>query len=171
MKRLFKANIYKWLVFFLILAPNIFTSIVGIESFPYTSAPMFGHYVGDDTELYLLKFEAVSGNELIDLEPYYGRPAAYFVRYFFSKVYGSPGSISAFNGRLSESPPKFQRRMNTFFLDFATYIREQHGIQLQKIYLKSIRVDKNRNPLAEAIVLGYYDTNTNQYTALDEAHK
>ena len=171
MRQIFKAKNYKWLVYFFILAPNIFAAIVGVESFPYTSAPMFGHYVGKETELYLLQLEALSGEERINLAPYYGRPQAYFIRHFFSKVYGSQGNISAFNGRLSESPVEFQRRMNTFFGDFTTYVLENHELKLQQIYLKAIKVDKDRKPLAGPVMLGYYDTTTNQYYAAYEADK
>lgn len=127
---------------------------------------MFGHYVGADTALYILKFETISGAERINLEPYYDRPEAYFIRHFFSKVYGSPGNISAFNGRLSESPAEFQMRMNAFFNAFTTYAFEYHDLELKQVYLSAIRVDKDRNPLAEAVLLGYYDTATNQYNSL-----
>lgn len=171
MKQKINANIYRWLVYVLILTPNIFASIVGVESFPYTSAPMFGHYVGEQTQLYLLKFEASSGEEHFDLDPFYGRPEPYFIRHFFSKVYGSPGHISAFNGRLSESPQKFQSRMNTFFSDFANQLLERHNLEFDKIYLKAIRVDKERTPLAKTVVLGFYDTETKQYNLLDERDK
>ncbi|MBT8183887.1 MAG: hypothetical protein KJN76_03535, partial [Eudoraea sp.] len=90
---------------------------------------------------------------------------------FFSKVYGSPGNISAFNGRLSESHEKFQTRMDAFFNEFSSGLHERHGLEIQEIYLKAIRVDENRNPLAEAIMLGYYDLKTNQYNSVYEAYK
>lgn len=171
MKQKFYAGIYKWIVYLLVLAPNIFASIVGVESFPFTSAPMFGHYVGEETGLYLLKFEALSGAEYIDLEPYYDRPESYFIRHFFSKVYGGTGNISAFNGRLSENPEKFQARMNTFFDDFTNYALEHHELQIQKINLKAIKVDKDRKPLAEPLLIGYYDIQTNEYKSLYGADK
>ena len=171
MRQYFNANIYKWLVYSIILTPNIFAAIIGLESFPYTSAPMFGHYVGEETKLYLIKLEGIKGEEGIDLAPYYGRPESYFIRYFFSKVYGSRDKITAFNGRLSENPGKFQKRLDEFFTRLIKDVHDKHQLDLQKIYLKAIQVDEDRNPLGTAIVLGYFDAETNQYTGLYEADK
>ena len=169
MKKFLNRGFYSLMVYLVVLTPNIFTAIVGLESFPFTSAPMFGHYVGDETQLYLIQFEGISGDKQINLEPYYDRPESYFIRHFFSKVYGAKGNISAFNGRLTDNPDKFQNRMQTFFSTFSTAIKKQHQLQLQRINLKAIRVDKDRHPIQQAVLLGYYEVADNHYKSMYEA--
>lgn len=156
-------KIYKPLVIALVLLPNIFVIIFGIESFPYTCAPMFGHYIDNDTELYLIKFEGVNDTTSVDLTEYYGKPESFFVRHFFSKVYGSTQAISPFTNKLSESPNAFQSRMNEFFKHYSEFISKEYKLSFDRIDLKVKRVNQERKDLSSLKTIGFFDCNSQNY--------
>ncbi|APY12420.1 hypothetical protein BWZ22_14850 [Seonamhaeicola sp. S2-3] len=163
---------YKYIIITLVLLPNIFVMAVGIESFPFTCAPMFGHYINEETDLYLFKFEGVVNNKKINLTEYYGKPEGYLIRHFFSKVYGSTDTISPFTNKLHENHSYFKTRMNTFFKTFASFLEKEYNLKFEKINLMVIKVDPNRNPLSEYKMLGFFNTNESQYYSLhDESNK
>jgi hypothetical protein len=109
---------YVFLIFCLFLLPNIFVVVLGIESFPLTCAPMFGHYIDDNTKLYEFKFEGLKNGKTTDLIDYLDKPENHFIRHFFSKAYGSTNTIYPFTNKLSESATSFQNRMNMFFQQY-----------------------------------------------------
>ena len=65
---------YAIIIFCLFIIPNVFVVVLGIESFPLTCAPMFGHYINSNTELYEFKFEGVKNEQSIDLIDFLGKP-------------------------------------------------------------------------------------------------
>ncbi len=72
------------------LLPNMWAFVDPFETFPYTSAPMFAHYVGEDTPRYRFRFMAESGGEEQEIRATdLGLAGVEFTRYFFGHVYGS----------------------------------------------------------------------------------
>ncbi len=162
---------YRNLVLFLVLAPNIFVVIMGIESTPYTCAPMFGHYIDENTDLYLFKFEGVLDGEKTNLVDYYGKPEGFFIRHFFSKVYGSTKAISPFTNKLSESPEAFNKRMQAFFISYGNYLQKEYNKSFDKIDLFIKKVDQNRNVLMDYELLGFFDYHEQHYKSLYHKNK
>lgn len=156
-------KIYKFIVITLVLIPNLFVIVFGIESFPYTCAPMFGHYIDDKTDFYLLQFEGVNDSTTTDLTDYYGKPDAFFIRHFFSKVYGSTDDISPFTNKLEESPEAFQSRMNEFFNHYSLFIKKEYNLSFDRINLKAQIVNQNREALTASKNIGYFDCKTGHY--------
>lgn len=150
----------------IVLLPNIFVVVMGIESFPYTCAPMFGHYIDDTTDLYLFKLEGVKNNETTDLTEFYGKTEDFFMRHFFSKVYGSTKAISPFTNKLSESPEYFNKRMNAFFDYYTSFLKTEYKKSFDNINVAVKKVDQDRNTLSDYEVIGYYDTTKNKYHSL-----
>ena len=97
------------------IKPNIIVIVLGIESFQYTCAPMFGHYIDEETDFYLLEFEGVNDNRKNDLKDYYGKNEILFIRHFFCKFYGSNTQITPYSSWLEDSPEDFSNRMLVFF--------------------------------------------------------
>ena len=166
--KLFKKKTYYKIVLVIVLLPNIIVVAFGIESFPYTCAPMFGHYIDDSTDLYLFKFEGINDTTQIDLFDYYGKSEDLFIRHFFSKVYGSTKDISPFDSKLTESKTAFQFRMDTFFNHYSKFILKEYNLSFSTINLKVKKVDQNRNTLAEYIPIGYFDYSDKKYHSLYE---
>ncbi|WP_418603852.1 hypothetical protein [Hwangdonia sp.] len=166
--KLFEKKAYFKIVTALILVPNIFVAILGIESFPYTCAPMFGHYIDDNTDLYLFKFEGVTDSTQVDLTRYYGKSEDLFIRHFFSKVYGSTHAISPFDSKLSESKSDFQDRMDAFFNYYSGFILSEYNLSFNQISLSVKSVDQNRNIIKYFKPIGYFDYSDKKYHALYE---
>ncbi|NJX15176.1 hypothetical protein [Tamlana crocina] len=162
---------YKYFIFALVLLPNVFVMVFGIESFPYTCAPMFGHYIDSNTNLYLLKFEGVKDSIATNLTDYYGKPDEFFIRHFFSKVYGSAEDISPFTDKLSENPEAFQNRMDEFFNGFNKNMLDKHNLSFDKIVLRTVKVNHNREPQSESKIIGYFDTKTKSYVSAYQTSK
>tara|TARA_R110002050_G_scaffold296426_1_gene456393 strand:- start:40572 stop:41087 length:516 start_codon:yes stop_codon:yes gene_type:complete len=169
MKR--KVNLYLIFVFSIVLLPNIFVMIMGIESFPYTCAPMFGHYIDDKTDLYLLKFEGENGTDKIDLLDNYGKsPKGLFIRHFFSKAYGTTSKISPFSNTLTDSKVEFNTRMKAFFENFSTFLSKEYNMSFDKINILIKKVDQNRNSLTNYSLIGFYNSEKKQYYSTYESH-
>ncbi|MFD0988637.1 hypothetical protein ACFQ1R_00890 [Mariniflexile jejuense] len=156
-------NIYKATIIPLIVIPNIFVMVLGIESFPYTCAPMFGHYIDSKTDLYLLEFEGVNDGKTTNLINYLGKPEDFFMRHFFSKVYGSTKAISPFSNKLSESDEAFHDRMKLFFLHYTKILKDEYHLTFQKINIKAVKVNQDRKKLTEPKIIGFYDTSEKEY--------
>jgi hypothetical protein len=132
---------------------------------------MFGHYIDEETDLYLLKFEGINDSITTDLTEYYGKPDEFFVRHFFSKVYGSTDAISPFANRLSESPEAFQKRMNEFFNQYVSFIFKKYNLSFDRIDLKVKKVNQYRIETSKLVTIGYFDTDTKNYYSLKNLKK
>jgi len=160
-----KKNIYQTSVILLLLIPNMFVMLFGIESFPYTCAPMFGHYIDAKTNLYLFQFEGVNKDKSTDLVDYLGKPEDFFMRHFFSKVYGSTHPISPFTNKLSESDVAFQNRMAVFFEHYTKVLKEKYNLSFEQINFKAVHVNQDRKPLAQPKLVGYYNCLNKTYVS------
>ena len=132
---------------------------------------MFAHQVNKDSQLCVLKFEGSNACETIDLDDNYGRNETFFVRYFFSKVYGSSDAISPFDTRFSDNRADFQERMDTFFEGYASYLSERQQLSFDKIILKVRQVDESRHAISPCERLGYYDVKQKKYVSSYENSK
>ena len=166
-KRPWKSK-YAIVIWAIVLVPNLFAIYFGVASFPYTCAPMFAHQINDDSKLCVFKFEGSNACKTVDLEDNYGRSETFFVRYFFSKVYGSADAVSPFDTRLSDNHTDFHQRMNDFFEDYATFLDAEEQLPLDKITLKVKQVDVYRNDVAPCEILGYYDVKLKKYISAYE---
>ena len=161
----FKNKYYKFLVYGVVLVPNLFVIILGIESFPLTCAPMFAHHINKDTDLYVFKFEGVlSDSTTLNLQDYYGKSERNFMRHFFGRAYGVSSGINPFSNYVFEDSKKaFQARMDTFFMNYIAFLKEAHNLSPKKIKLSIRKVDVHRNPLSDYELIGYYDVANKNY--------
>ncbi|SDK00920.1 hypothetical protein SAMN05421823_101643 [Catalinimonas alkaloidigena] len=170
---------YAILVIVLFLLPNLFVVVTGLESYPFTCAPMFGHYIGDGTEFYAFRYigETPAAAE-VDLPLNLGkRDLVPSGRYFFSKVYGSCYDYSPFGSRPNDSPAKLEERLSSYFTAYTEALPiadTSTTYDLKSIRLEVWRLDEARNPVEKRVV-GTYDVNakkfTHTYTPNLEAHE
>lgn len=166
--KIFTKKNYVLSLYAIFLIPNLFVVTMGIESFPYTQAPMFGHYINEDTNLYILKFEGHDQEGTVDLIDYYGKTELRFIRHFFSKAYGSSEYITPFSGRVLENPDRFQERLQSFFENYGDFLWKEHRLRFQSIEVKIARVDKNRNLLSGFEPFGIYDFAKKKYKVIQD---
>lgn len=166
MNKLLANKYYRVIIFILVLAPNLFAAFGGIESFPFTAAPMFAHHINKNSEFYVFKFEGVTlENDTIDLKGFYGKKERDFMRHFFGRAYGVSSGINPFSSKLGiDSNDKFETRMNLFFLNFHAFIKKQYQLSFHKIILSVKKVDSYRNDLSSFEIIGYYTTDINTYS-------
>lgn len=150
------------------MIPNLFAIVLGIESFPFTQAPMFGHYINDNTNLYVLKFEGHTKEGKVDLVDYYGKSELRFIRHFFSKVYGSSEYFTPFSGRVFEDKERFDERLTLFFENFENFLWEEHQLRFDKIEITIAQVDKDRNLLSDFEPFGVYDSSSKEYQVIQD---
>ena len=160
------SRVLPWVVCTCVLLPNLYVVIGGRESFPFTSAPMFGHYVGETTPLFMFEFRGVQrdGGTMVIDPGWSGRAEAQVVRSFFSKFYGSTEARSPFGEHPDDTPQKLAARLERFFAVFhAALARGDKVPELTAIELHLVRIDRDRHPL-ERQQLGVYQVESNTYT-------
>ena len=151
------------------LVPNVAAIIRPYEEFPYTSAPMFAHYVDRETTArYGLRFIAEWGD---------GRPPAQitprqlgvagvpFSRYFFSHVYGSTDPGTAFGYR-NDTPAAFARRNQNFFQRAVRVLQGRDAAlwrALSRIRLEAFRLGPDGRDV-DVHVVGHYDVASGEFT-------
>ncbi len=146
---------FAFLVMAVFIAPNLYVFYTGHESFPFTHAPMFGHYIGEDTQFY--DFEFV-GDDQKRWYPSYREPLPgkdrVIRRFFFNRVYGSmePSSFSYYP---ADSKEAFVQRLEKFFPAYFRYLHADSAT-VGKIHLEVWRYDARYAPV-EKHTVGYYD--------------
>jgi hypothetical protein len=147
------------------LAPNLVALVIPYEEFPYTSAPMFAHYVGEETPRYRFHFIAVFVNGQAAQEIYatdLGLNGVGFSRYFLGSMYGSIDPRSPFGHHGEDTEAAFENRLSGFFRRMMTVLARRgypalpqvSGIRLEVARLN----DKNED--AELHMVGRYDVAT-----------
>jgi hypothetical protein len=159
----FRGKFYMLIISALVILPNIYVVVLGIENFPFTCAPMFAHYVNPETPLYIYKFEGIRNlkRELVKSDEN-GRPESVFMRQFFSKVYGSKYPVSPFGYHPDDSPEAFTLRMNEFFKHYGRYLLENKKKNYERIELILDKVDPSGKKL-NSYLLGYFDVKEQHY--------
>lgn len=122
-------------------SPNIYYALVGGEDFPYTCAPMFGHYIGEGTRFYNFKFIGeFEGGEERPLPPRLADLSEIgTMRFFFSKVYGSCDEISPFGNHPGDTTEKLEERLSRYFKRYLAVLPETERKDLPK--LKRLRLE------------------------------
>jgi hypothetical protein len=150
------------------LLPNVIALFIPYEEFPYTSAPMFAHYVGDNTPVYRFRFIGEFQDERVAREiraadlNMNGVP---FSRYFFGSVYGSIDPLSPFGRYVSTTPAEFEQRLTTFFGSLTTVLKKQSQAEwpLSRIRLEVVRLNReNRDSIIHTV--GYYDVASDHFS-------
>ncbi|MCB0336149.1 MAG: hypothetical protein KDD62_07575 [Bdellovibrionales bacterium] len=110
----------------LLIGVNVLAAAIPFEQWPLTNAPMFAHYVNQDTPRFAFEFkgENQAGEELS--LGYYSVGAPWsLMRYFFKYVYGSQDFRSVFAHFSNDSPEEFKNRLEIFFTAFVKEYSER----------------------------------------------
>lgn len=149
-----------------ILIPNLVVIALGVEDFPFTTAPMFAHYVGPETKLYALRLEGVRDGtaEPFPIQETNLNPIE-FQRQLASWYYRPMTDTAPFRDLSGESstPEGFASVMSDYFGELTDFLRDQRGISYDAVELYVDIVDSSGNPIATEPV-GTYDTATQTYT-------
>lgn len=147
------------LVMLLILLPNVASIYLGRESFPYTNAPMFGHYVGEMAYFYDIKFLIDSSGVTERIFPSYDTPNQSIdyldQRLFFNSVYGSAEKNPPFGYFNPDTSTAFESRMSAFFLACFKYLSTEKPTAL-RVRCEVSQYD-NKQHLLSSHTIGYYD--------------
>jgi len=149
------------------LLPTLAGFIVPYEEFPYTSVPMFAHYVGDDTARYRFRFIVQVGDDQQERElraTELGLGGLEFSRYFFS-VYGSIEPFSPFSHHRDDDRATFEERLSEFFGRVATELkrRDQNAWhRLSHIRLEIARLN-SKSYDSETHVVGHYEVASGRF--------
>ncbi|RCH55754.1 hypothetical protein DJ568_07685 [Mucilaginibacter hurinus] len=137
------------------LVPNIYIICKGKESYPFTPAPMFGHYVGDSTLFYSIEFTANGKNFGTDhLNNHMVK------RMFFDQVYWSVDPESPLGNFDNDSKQAFENRLTNFFSAYYKHLTSDTAIH--RIDLSVTQYNRKYQPLAKHNV-GYYDHTTGKF--------
>jgi hypothetical protein len=150
------------------LLPNAVALFIPYEEFPYTSAPMFAHYVTDNTPRYRFRFFAEYPNghasqeiRAADLK----LNGTMFSRYFFGSVYGSIEPLSPYGHYGNDTRETFEKRLTEFFHSATIVLnqRPEAPSAIGRIRLEVAQLDKGNRDSAAHIV-GYYHVKSNHFS-------
>jgi hypothetical protein len=151
------------------LVPNLAALVLPFEHFPYSSAPMFAHYVADDVPLYRFRFvaEPAAGPPEREVFPNeVGLLNVEFYRHFFGSVYGSIDPRSPYGHHVGDSPAAFEARLGRLFRDLVALLPREGTDPLED--LAGIRLELVRWDAAEADldlrIIGRYDVAAERFT-------
>jgi hypothetical protein len=159
-------KIYAVIIMSLFAAPNIYYMVTGGEDFPFTSAPMFGHYIGKGTQFYSFRFIGeFDGVEKV-LPPRLGKNSEIAtLRFFFSKIYGSCEELSPFGNHPDDSSRRLEERLATYFKGYLAALPEAGYTDingLQRIRLEVWRYNSQDEVDAKHVV-GRYTISTEKF--------
>jgi hypothetical protein len=150
-----------------LLAPNLWAIVEPYEDWPYTSLPMYAHYVDRDTPRYKFVFvgERSDGGEQ-ELSAYSVGVDYAAMRFFFTHVYGSMESgASPFNRFPGDTRSAFEERLSRFF---AAYVRRYQSRfpnqSLRGIRLQVARLQWEGNGIGELRQLGRHDVASGRFS-------
>ncbi len=148
-----------------ILIPNLVVIALGVEDFPFTTAPMFAHYVGPDTTLYALRLEGVrdGASEPFPIQET-NLSSIEFQRQLSSWYYRPMTDTAPFRDLSGASTPEvFAKVMADYFGALTDFLREERGISYDAVELYVDVVDSSGN-IIESEPVGTYDIPTDSYT-------
>jgi hypothetical protein len=157
-------KVYALWVMAAFLLPNLYVMCTGHESFPFTHAPMFAHYIDETTLFYDVEFIGQKGQQETLLYPSYKTPLPtkdrVIRRFFFNKVYGSV-EASSFSHFEQDTQEQFIKRLELFFAAYFGYLQtDKLGIQTVRLEVHQYDTDYQ---LKEKHTLGYYDVSTGKF--------
>ncbi|HEY1025733.1 MAG TPA: hypothetical protein VGE26_11255 [Sphingobacteriaceae bacterium] len=150
------------MVMLLFILPNLAAVIIGRESYPFTPAPMFAHYIGDRSNFYDFAFIA-EGDSLetavVPKHPEHRNELA-IKRFFFDRIYGSVERNSPLWSNNNDDRNQLETRLNKFF---STYFKDLDGGGYKRIRLEVKQYDHKYAELASHTV-GVFDLSTKHFT-------
>ncbi|MET0297091.1 MAG: hypothetical protein ABW024_06790 [Microbacterium sp.] len=154
-----------------VLIPNLIVIGLGVEDFPFTTAPMFAQYVGPETTLYSFRMEGVRDGVSEPLpiqETNLGELEVQ--RQLASWFYRPMTDTSPFRDLTSQSddPEVFAQRMSEFFAPIVDFLRDQRSVEFDEVVLY-VDVSDSSGDVLDSELVGRYDTSTDAYTQLYEA--
>lgn len=167
-------KIFAGVVIAALVIPNLYVIFRGRESFPFTQAPMFGHYIGPETFFYNFKFIGDDGNSKKLLYPSltYSQtePPLYFrTQRLFFKIYGSAEENSCFGYYENDSREKFERRMSHFFSAYFKFLdKDTSGIQTVRLEID--QYDRRYN-FKNSHIVGEYNVNSKNFVSTWKTHQ
>lgn len=156
-----------------VLIPNLVVIGLGVEDFPFTTAPMFAHYVGPETELYALRLEGVREGtaEPFPIQETNLSPIE-FQRQLASWYYRPMSATAPFRDLSghSSTPDGFAQTMSGYFGALTDFLRDQRGISYDEVILYVDVVDSS-GELISSDPVGTYDTTAHSYTQTYEVSR
>jgi hypothetical protein len=144
------------------LAPGVAGLVWSFEAWPLTSAPMFAHYVTEQTPRYTFAFVAEPAERELDTRPTRIH-TFFFSRLFFTSAYGAADPGSPLGHIPDDDREAFESRVGRFFE------RTEAHLRAKKRWPKKaarIRLEVRRVGAADdRFVVGRYDTTTRRFTS------
>lgn len=157
-----KNKSYAFVVMLLFIIPNLYYITIGRESFPFTQAPMFGHYVGEDTRFFSFHYILESDSTRQEIFPDYNikMPLAEISlkRFFFNSIYGSVEKKSPFGYYENDTKEALEGRMGLYFQAFF----QSHINKNSKIWVDIIQYNR-QYATKDKHTIGYFDGVTNRF--------
>ena len=160
-------KVFAFLVMCAFILPNLYAITQGREAFPFTPAPMFGHYIGPKTYFYDINF--IGQNRKTDkiLYPTLDKNMEHTqnfstMRFFLNKVYGSAEDISPLGYFEQDTPTKFQERMESFIPNYFKADLSTDTTHIDTIRLEVSQYDRSYKLQAKHII-GYYDVQSKNF--------
>jgi len=154
----------KYAVFIILLfvLPNLYSVIFGHESYPFTPAPMFTHYVDEKSDFYEFLFfgETDTGEVKLKARHQHNTSVVSQNRFFFDQIYGSVEHNYPIGTVKEDSKKAFETRLTQFFIIYFDY---PEASKIRQIKLVVNKYDYNYK-LTDAHVVGIYDNQTKQFT-------
>lgn len=154
----------------LFVLPNAYVVIKGTEDFPFTCAPMFGHYIGESTYLYDFKFIGEGTNTEKQLHPVcHGISEMWSMRLLFNKVYGSMEPHSPFGDHVNDSSEQFEARLSEYFARYFNPADEAFAktngdfSNIRAVRFEIDQYTRQKEKLTTHVV-GYYNPSTKTFT-------
>lgn len=155
-------KIYALCVIIVFIVPNLCSVIKGRESFPFTPAPMFSHYVGDDENFYDFVFTGLGDTVEKVLIPTHTEHKNQLAikRYFFDKIYGSVEKNSPLWDNQNDTKEAFEERLSGFF---RVYFKNLENNNIKHIRLEVKQYDHHYFEISSHLV-GSFDISTKHFT-------
>lgn len=157
-----KSKIYAVFIISAFLIPSLYYIIIGRESFPFSQAPMFSHYIGKETNFYDFKYFLICDSSQKEIYPdsYQGFFSKIAInRYFFNNVYVSVEEISPFGYIKNDNSVQFEKRMSAFFQAYF----QSHKQDTTAIIRIDVYNYNRKYELKEKHIVGHYDINNRNF--------
>ncbi|WP_324583988.1 hypothetical protein [Agriterribacter sp.] len=157
-----------------LIIPNLYVIFKGRESFPFTQAPMFGHYIGPKTYFYDFKFIGDNGNGQKILYPSltYSQtesPLYFRTQRLFFKIYGSAEKNSCFGYYQNDSRERFEQRMSRFFSAYFKFLnKDTSGIQTIRLEIDQYN---RQYDLKDSHIVGEYNVISKNFISTWKANQ
>jgi len=160
-------KVFAVLVMCAFILPNLYAITMGREAFPFTPAPMFGHYIGPNTYFYDIDFIGQNNQTEKNLYPGLNKKTEQtsnfvIMRFFLNKVYGSAEVISPLGYFEQDTPAKLEERMQNFFSNYFKADLANDTTHINTVRLEVSQYDRNYKLLAKHVI-GYYDVQSKNF--------